>query len=104
MRRAGRAAFWLLLTVIAQIVETPMTSSSEGGTAVWAFVVETHLEGAVPPAALHGRSRHYNGEVHLRDVFLPVETALARKVAGLRRALESLTVGRLTLPAACLGY
>jgi hypothetical protein len=41
--------------------------------------------------------------VHLREVFVPVANRLGDEGNGLRRALESLTVGRLTLPAACLG-
>lgn len=45
----------------------------------------------------------YNGQVHLREVFVPVADRLGDEGDGLRRALESLTVGRLTLPAACLG-
>lgn len=45
----------------------------------------------------------YNGAVRFDDVFVPVADRLGREGEGLRRALESLTVGRLTLPAACLG-
>ena len=37
------------------------------------------------------------------NVFVQVADRLGNEGEGLRRALESLTVGRLALPAACLG-
>ncbi len=94
-----------LLVVIAQIVNAPHeVDRPKEERQFGAFVVETHSQGCTcNRLRFMGVRGIYNGEVHLRDVFVPVENRLGEEGAGLRRALESLTVGRLTLPAACLG-
>lgn len=103
--RGDRAFLASLLIVIAQIVEAPHeVHRPKEERQFGAFVVETNSAGC-SCARLHfmGVRGIYNGEVHLRDVFVPVDNRLGEEGTGLRRALESLTVGRLTLPAACLG-
>jgi alkylation response protein AidB-like acyl-CoA dehydrogenase len=94
-----------LLIVIAQIVEAPHeVHRSKEERQFGAFVVETRSAGcSCARLRFMGVRGIYNGEVHLRDVFVPVDNRLGEEGKGLRRALESLTVGRLTLPAACLG-
>jgi Acyl-CoA dehydrogenases len=103
--RGDNAFLASLLVVIAQIVEAPHeVHRPKEERRFGAFIVETSSAGC-RCARLHfmGVRGIYNGEVHLRDVFVPVENRLGEEGTGLRRALESLTVGRLTLPAACLG-
>jgi len=94
-----------LLIVIAQIVQAPEdVHRPKQERQFGAFVVETDSPGcSCARLQFLGVRGIYNGEVHLRDVFVPVQNRLGEEGKGLRRALESLTVGRLTLPAACLG-
>lgn len=102
----GRHAFlasWLV--VIAQIVDAPHEiHRPKEERRFGAFVVETQARGCTcTRLSFMGVRGIYNGQVHLRDVWVPVADRLGAEGEGLRRALESLTVGRLTLPAACLG-
>lgn len=94
-----------LLVVIAQIVHEPgevVRPKSE--RRFGAFVVDTKTPGCHCTRLRYmGVRGIYNGAVRFDDVFVPVADRLGEEGEGLRRALESLTVGRLTLPAACLG-
>lgn len=94
-----------LLVVIAQIVHEPgevVRPKSE--RRFGAFVVDTRTPGCRCTRLRYmGVRGIYNGAVRFDDVFVPVADRLGEEGEGLRRALESLTVGRLTLPAACLG-
>ncbi|MGH7233126.1 MAG: acyl-CoA dehydrogenase family protein [Nitrospiraceae bacterium] len=94
-----------LLVVMTQIVNAPHeVNRPKEGRQFGAFVVETHSQGcSCRRLRFMGVRGIYNGEVRLRDVFVPVENRLGEEGTGLRRALETLTVGRLSLPAACLG-
>ncbi|MBS0181917.1 MAG: acyl-CoA dehydrogenase family protein [Nitrospira sp.] len=94
-----------LLVVIAQIVDDPQeVARSKEQRRFGAFVVDTHSPGcSCTRLRFMGVRGIYNGKVELREVFVPVSDRLGQEGEGLRRALESLTVGRLTLPAACLG-
>lgn len=94
-----------LLVVVAQIVNEPHeVQRPKEERRFGAFVVETHSQGcSCTRLSFMGVRGIYNGEVHLREVFVPAANRLGEEGEGLRRALESLTVGRLTLPAACLG-
>lgn len=94
-----------LLVVIAQIVRAPEdVHRPKPDRRFGAFVVETASPGCTcRRLQFMGVRGIYNGEVRLRNVFVPVENRLGEEGTGLRRALESLTVGRLALPAACLG-
>ncbi len=94
-----------LLVVIAQIVDKPEeVSRPKSERRFGAFVVDTKTAGCRCTRLRYmGVRGIYNGTVQFDDVFVPVTDRLGREGEGLRRALESLTVGRLTLPAACLG-
>ncbi|MGC3976243.1 MAG: acyl-CoA dehydrogenase family protein [Nitrospira sp.] len=96
-------ASWLV--VIAQIVDSPDDiHRAKEARRFGAFVVDTHTRGcSCTRLSFMGVRGIYNGQVHLREVWVPVTDRLGAEGEGLRRALESLTVGRLTLPAACLG-
>lgn len=102
----GNGAFLAsVLVVIAQIVDAshdihrPKEERRFG-----AFVVDTQAQGCTcTRLSFMGVRGIYNGQVHLHEVWVPVADRLGAEGEGLRRALESLTVGRLTLPAACLG-
>ncbi len=96
-------ASWLV--VIAQIVDSPDDiHRPKEARRFGAFVVDTHTRGcSCTRLSFMGVRGIYNGQVHLREVWVPVADRLGAEGEGLRRALESLTVGRLTLPAACLG-
>jgi alkylation response protein AidB-like acyl-CoA dehydrogenase len=94
-----------LLVVITQIVNDPEeVARPKSERRFAAFVVDTQTPGC-HCTRLHylGVRGIYNGAVRLDNVFVPVADRLGEEGEGLRRALESLTVGRLTLPAACLG-
>jgi len=94
-----------LLVVIAQIVDEPEEiARPKEQRRFGAFVVDTHSPGcSCTRLRFMGVRGIYNGRVRLREVFVPTSDRLGQEGEGLRRALESLTVGRLTLPAACLG-
>lgn len=94
-----------LLVVIAQVVDKPEdVSRPKEERRFGAFVVDTKTPGCRCARLRYmGVRGIYNGAVRFDDVFVPVADRLGREGEGLRRALESLTVGRLTLPAACLG-
>ncbi len=103
--REGHEFLASLLVVIAQIVDASEdVNRLNEERRFGAFVVETKSEGCrCTRLRFMGVRGIYNGQVHLRGVFVPVANRLGEEGNGLRRALESLTVGRLTLPAACLG-
>lgn len=103
--RGGQAFLASLLVVIAEIVDSPRDiSRPKEERRFGAFVVDTQARGCTcTRLSFMGVRGIYNGQVHLREVWVPVADRLGAEGEGLRRALESLTVGRLTLPAACLG-
>ena len=69
-----------------------------------AFIVETHWPGcSVARLRFEGVRAIYNGAPVFDQVYVPAENLLGSEEDGLRIALATLTVGRLTLPAACLG-
>jgi alkylation response protein AidB-like acyl-CoA dehydrogenase len=94
-----------LLVVIAQIVNHPdEVTRPKSERRFGAFVVDTRTPGCRCTRLNYmGVRGIYNGAVGFENVFVQVVDRLGDEGEGLRRALESLTVGRLTLPAACLG-
>lgn len=94
-----------LLVVIAQIVNEPNeVTRPKSERRFGAFVVDTRTPGCHCTRLNYmGVRGIYNGAVRFDNVFVQVADRLGDEGEGLRRALESLTVGRLTLPAACLG-
>ena len=94
-----------LLVVIARIVDRPEELQDPGAKKRFgAFIVESRWPGcSVTRLRFEGVRGIYNGAPTFDNVYVPVENRLGSEEDGLRIALATLTVGRLTLPAACLG-
>ncbi|MDN5941228.1 MAG: acyl-CoA dehydrogenase family protein [Nitrospira sp.] len=94
-----------MLVVIARIVDRPEElQDPQAQKRYGAFIVETHWPGcSVTRLRFEGVRGIYNGIPTFTDVHVPVENRLGNEDDGLRIALATLTVGRLTLPAACSG-
>lgn len=94
-----------LLLVIARIVDHPNELQDPHASKQYgAFIVETHWPGcSVTRLRFEGVRGIYNGAPTFNNVYVPVRNLLGSEHDGLRIALTTLTIGRLTLPAACLG-
>jgi alkylation response protein AidB-like acyl-CoA dehydrogenase len=94
-----------MLVVIARIVDRPEECrDAQAQKRYGAFIVETQWPGcSVTRLRFEGVRGIYNGVPRFNNVHVPVENRLGSEEDGLRIALATLTVGRLTLPAACLG-
>ncbi len=94
-----------LLIVIARIVDRQEEIHDPHAPRRYgAFIVETHWPGcSVSRLRFEGVRGIYNGAPTFKNVYVPIENRLGSEDDGLRIALATLTVGRLTLPAACLG-
>ncbi|HSA60749.1 MAG TPA: acyl-CoA dehydrogenase family protein [Nitrospiraceae bacterium] len=94
-----------LLIVIARIVDRPEElQDPQAPRRYGAFIVETQWPGcSVTRLRFEGVRGIYNGAPTFHNVDVPIENRLGSEDDGLRIALATLTVGRLTLPAACLG-
>ena len=94
-----------LLIVIARIVDRPEElQDPKAQKRYGAFIVETHWPGcSVTRLRFEGVRGIYNGIPTFTNVYVPVENRLGNEDDGLRIALATLTVGRLTLPAASSG-
>jgi hypothetical protein len=94
-----------MLIVIARIVDRPEeVRDPRAQKRYGAFIVETQWPGcSVTRLRFEGVRGIYNGVPVFNHVYVPAENRLGSEEDGLRIALATLTVGRLTLPAACLG-
>ena len=94
-----------MLVVIARIVDRPEeVQDPQVQKRYGAFIVETQWPGcSVTRLHFEGVRGIYNGAPAFDQVYVPAENLLGSEEDGLRIALATLTVGRLTLPAACLG-
>lgn len=94
-----------MLVVIARIVDRVDEMDDPGAQKRYgAFIVETDWPGcSVTRLHFEGVRGIYNGAPVFDNVHIPCENLLGGEEDGLRIALATLTVGRLTLPAACLG-
>ena len=94
-----------MLVVIARIVDRPEElHDPQAQKRYGAFIVETQWPGcAVTRLHFEGVRGIYNGIPTFNNVEVPVENRLGNEEDGLRIALATLTVGRLTLPAAGVG-
>jgi alkylation response protein AidB-like acyl-CoA dehydrogenase len=89
-----------LLVVMAQV---PKSEGHRGG--ISAFVVEADAPGIVVENrnAFMGLRGIENGLTRLTNVRVPSANRIGREGDGLRIALSTLNVGRLSLPAVCTG-
>ena len=89
-----------LLVVMAQV---PKSEGHRGG--ISAFVVEADAPGIVVENrnAFMGLRGIENGLTRLSNVRVPAANRIGREGDGLRIALSTLNVGRLSLPAVCTG-
>lgn len=89
-----------LLVVMAQV---PASEDHRGG--ITAFVVEADTPGIVVTNrnAFMGLRGIENGLTKLTDVRVPAANRIGREGEGLKIALTTLNVGRLSLPAVCTG-
>jgi len=94
-----------MLVVIARIVDRPEElQDPQAQKRYGAFIVETHWPGcSVTRLYFEGVRGIYNGVPTFDKVCVPIENRLGNEEDGLRIALATLTVGRLTLPAASSG-
>jgi alkylation response protein AidB-like acyl-CoA dehydrogenase len=89
-----------LLVVMAQV---PKSEGHRGG--ITAFVVEADAEGIVVQNrnAFMGLRGIENGLTRLNNVRIPAANRIGKEGEGLKVALSTLNVGRLSLPAVCAG-
>jgi alkylation response protein AidB-like acyl-CoA dehydrogenase len=89
-----------LMVVMAKV---PKSEDHPGG--ITAFVVEADTPGIVVENrnAFMGMRGIENGLTRLSNVRVPAENRIGHEGDGLRIALATLNVGRLSLPAACSG-
>jgi alkylation response protein AidB-like acyl-CoA dehydrogenase len=98
---------WTTNGVIADLlvvmVKVPNGDGHQGG--ITAFVVEADAPGIVVENrnAFMGLRGIENGLTRLTDVRVPAANRIGREGDGLKIALSTLNVGRLSLPAVCTG-
>ncbi|HEU0087981.1 MAG TPA: acyl-CoA dehydrogenase family protein [Pseudonocardiaceae bacterium] len=94
-----------LVVVMAQVHRDGSTQRDGHRGGITAFVVEADSPGITVEHrnTFMGLRGIENGVTRFHQVFVPAQNRIGREGEGLKIALSTLTVGRLSLPAVCTG-
>ena len=87
------------------IIVMAKTPDKNGKPQITAFIVEMNTPGVEVVSRCHfmGLKALYNGIIKFDNVKIPVENIVLAEGKGMKVALNTLNIGRLTLPAICIG-
>ena len=87
------------------IIVMARTPDKKGKKQITAFIVDMKTPGVKVVLRSHfmGLKALYNGVVEFKDVKIPKENIILAEGKGMKVALNTLNIGRLTLPAICIG-